>query len=299
MVAYMITGEGNITVVLNAQQFNVPKGDSKYEAVLTAIKEGKTEDELLDIVDTAKKVKDFFFDDDVKVQDGEVLYKGEAVHNTLTERIVTFMKEGLPCLPLVNFLKKLMENPSFRAQNELFDFLNHKSLPITEDGDFLAYKAVKNDFYDKYSGKVLNTVGEFVEVPRSKVDDNREVGCSQGLHAGTLEYVNGYGKFTEDKETTDRCLIVKIHPADVVSVPTDCNYQKLRTCKYLVVKEFEGELTRSLYTNEANDYEVACTDEEDEYCDNCGELVEDCTCEDEPQEKFCTYCGKLLNDCIC
>ena len=55
--------------------------------------------------------------------------------------------------------------------------------------DFLAYKAVRKDFKDKWRGVFDNQVGSVCEMPRGKVDDNRSVGCSQGLHAGALNYV--------------------------------------------------------------------------------------------------------------
>jgi len=34
-------------------------------------------------------------------------------------------------------------------------------------------------------------------------------------------------------------MMVEIDPADVVSVPQDCNHQKLRTCRYVVVEELD------------------------------------------------------------
>jgi hypothetical protein len=37
-----------------------------------------------------------------------------------------------------------------------------------------------------------------------------------------------------------RLVAVKINPADVVSVPSDYNNQKLRTCSYTVMFEIEG-----------------------------------------------------------
>lgn len=43
-------------------------------------------------------------------------------------------------------------------------------------------------------------------------------------------------------EGGDRIVIVEVDPADVVSVPTDCSCQKVRTCRYTVVDEFRGEL---------------------------------------------------------
>ena len=37
-------------------------------------------------------------------------------------------------------------------------------------------------------------------------------------------------------------MVVEIDPRDVVSVPLDCNQQKLRTAKYKVVAHFEKKL---------------------------------------------------------
>jgi hypothetical protein len=70
--------------------------------------------------------------------------------------------------------------------------------------------------------------------------------------------VAGYGSL----ESGDRIVIVKINPKDVVSVPSDCNYEKLRTCRYEVVGEYEGELLKPLYKADfsQDDYE-----DDDEY----------------------------------
>ena len=37
-------------------------------------------------------------------------------------------------------------------------------------------------------------------------------------------------------------MIVEFDPKDVVSIPKDCSYQKIRVCRYRVVEEFKGEL---------------------------------------------------------
>ena len=95
---------------------------------------------------------------------------------------------------------------------------------------------------------------------RSKVDDDRGRGCSYGLHAGALNYVAGYGSL----ESGDKIVIVKINPKDVVSVPSDCNYEKLRTCRYEVVGEYQGELLKPLYSADFNYDE----NEEDDYLNN-------------------------------
>ena len=168
------------------------------------------------------------------------------------------MKQGLPFQPLVQFLDNLMQNPSMQSQKELYDFLEHENLAITSDGYFLAYKAVRGDYMDKYAGKFRNQVGDVCEMTRAKVDDNRSRGCSQGLHAGALNYVASYGSI----DAGDKIVIVKINPKDVVSIPSDSNCEKLRTCRYEVVAEYEGELLKPLYSDNF-DYSENYNDDED------------------------------------
>ena len=271
MVPYMISGDGNITLVLNGEQFFIVKEDSSYDKVRQALSDNASAEELLVLVDKEKEVADYVHSTDIQIKNGCVFYDGEEVHNTLTDRILTFMKEGLPVAPLVNFLEKLMQNPSYSARQELFDFLEHKHLPVTEDGDFLAYKAVNSTYMDKYTGKFSNTIGSSVEMVRWNVDDDRGHGCASGLHAGTLEYVQSYGSF-HDGDGADKCIIVKINPTDVVSVPTDSNCQKLRTCKYLVLRDYEGKMEYNLYTDDGDEWDDDYDPYEDEdYVDNSSE----------------------------
>ena len=223
-------------------------------------------------IDIESAVRDYV-SGDVKVENGQVYFKGEPVHNLVVDRIMQFMRENMPFEPLINFLKNLMLNPSFRARQELYKFLENENLPITEDGHFLAYKAVRNDWMDIYSGKIYNGIGSIVKMARYSVDDNCNNGCSSGLHAGSLEYVRGYGN------DQSKYLIVKINPADVVSVPSeDC--RKLRTCQYVVLSEFKDKLSKPCYT--ANGCEIDedswdddSFDDDDSLDDNdCG----DCCC---------------------
>lgn len=249
--------DGNLTVVLNNKSFQVLPDHLNYKMILEALPSA-TSDELLELIDIEKAVATFS-DGLVEIKNGQVTYEGEVVHGSISKRILEFMSKGLPFQPLVNFLNNLMENPSMQSQKELYDFLEHEHLPITEDGYFLAYKAVRSDYMDKYRGVFDNHVGNVCEMTRSKVDDDRGRGCSNGLHAGALNYVAGYGSL----ESGDKIVIVKINPADVVSVPSDCNYEKLRTCRYEVVGEYQGELLKPLYSSvfSEDDYE----DEDEDY----------------------------------
>jgi hypothetical protein len=242
--------DGNLTLVLNNKSYQILPDHINYKNILEVLPTA-TSDELLDMVDIEKAVANFS-DGLVEIKNGQVTYEGEVVHGSVSKRILEFMSKGLPFQPLVNFLNNLMENPSMQSQKELYDFLEHEHLPITEDGHFLAYKAVRSDYKDKYRGTFDNSVGQICTMQRAKVDDNRSRGCSDGLHAGALNYVASYGSL----ESGDKIVIVKINPKDVVSVPSDCNCEKLRTCRYEVVGEYEGELLKPLYsaTFDQDDY---------------------------------------------
>jgi hypothetical protein len=264
--------DGNLTLILNNKAHQILPDHLNYKLIMEKLSSA-TEQELVELVDIEKAVASFS-DGMVEVKNGKVFYEGEEVHGAISKRILEFMSKGLPFEPLVNFLNNLMENPSMQSQKELYDFLEHQYLPVTEDGHFLAYKAVRSDFMDKYAGKFRNKVGDVCHMTRAKVDDNRGVGCSQGLHAGALNYVAGYGSL----DAGDKIVIVKINPKDVVSVPNDCNCEKLRTCRYEVVGEYQGELLKPLYKSEFNEDSYYDEEEElyDEYDDNYwGQFDED------------------------
>jgi hypothetical protein len=121
-------------------------------------------------------------------------------------------------------------------------------MPLTPEGNFLAYKGVNHDFTDKFSGKFDNSVGQTLSMVRNTVCDDANIGCSSGFHAGSYEYAKGYAS------GGGNLLIVEINPANVVSVPHDCECQKLRTSEYKVVGVMESIETPALEDGLNADY---------------------------------------------
>jgi hypothetical protein len=195
-------------------------------------------------------------------------------------------------VPIFKFITKLNLNPSSRAVNELYTFLEHKFLPLTNNGNFLAYKALRSNFTDVHTGRFDNSVGNVLEMPRNKVDDNKDNGCSYGFHAGTLEYARGF------RPCEGKLVLVEINPADVVSIPTDCECQKLRTCKYMVVQEYEVPLEDLAYESRyTTDYDDDVDREwEDTYsswsdcgncnCGDCACCENSCDCDNEQDDDY-------------
>ena len=171
-------------------------------------------------------------------------------------------REGFNIDPMLNFLDNMNDNPSDKAIVELFDFMQNKHLPITDDGHFLAYKAVSPDFKDIYTGNIDNSVGNEVSIERSKVDSNRDKHCSAGLHVGAIDYVKSYGgiDLDEDNDGGNQIVICKVNPADVVSVPSDAKFQKLRTCRYEVVSLFNDIFQTSVHMTDMGVKKVERTD---------------------------------------
>jgi hypothetical protein len=77
-----------------------------------------------------------------------------------------------------------------------------------------------------------NSIGKIVEMERNEVDDNKDQTCSTGLHFCSQDYLPHFGNGYDS-----RVVILKINPADVVSIPSDYNNAKGRACKYEVVGE--------------------------------------------------------------
>ena len=179
----------------------------------------------------------------IAVDGDNLIYNGSIVHNVLTQRIVQMIHNGDEANPMLNFLVNLMDNPSEGSIDQLYTFLEHENLPITEDGCFLAYKAINRDYTDKYSGTISNKVGEKVKMPYEEVTADPTKHCSSGLHCGSIEYVRNYGNFKTDENgehTGDRLVTVKVNPSAVVSVPEDSDRQKVRVYRYVVHEEIEN-----------------------------------------------------------
>jgi len=267
-IPYIITNN-SITIVFDGISHTLNDGHPNYGAVRQAIIDRQF-DKIPTLVDIPKAIRQYSHGN-IEIKDGAIKYAGQPVHNYVCDKIFSFMKEGLPFEPLVAFLNKLMSNPSKRAVNELYLFLEHKAMPITPNGNFLAYKSVDSNWRDHHTGTFDNSIGKTLEMVRNAVCDDADVGCSSGFHAGSLEYASSFGG--GDK----RLVIVEINPADVVSIPKDSNCQKLRTCKYKVVSEYTEKLPDH-YTEKYSDNE-----DFDEYTDPCD--CDQCPAEEENNEE--------------
>jgi hypothetical protein len=236
-------GENSISLfnISNGNKVTMFDDDTRYQQFKYFIQNGEFEDaEKLDIKIVVQNFgmasSSGYFGVVINNGIGTIQCNGEEypLQDVIAKRILKMNAEGFDARPLVNFLENLYSNPSKTSIDELFLFLDSTDLPITEDGCFIAYKIVKEDYMDIYTGKISNKVGQIVTMPRFTVDDKRENTCSTGLHFCSKDYLKSYGS---SNQKTDKCVLVKINPKNVVSIPSDYNNAKGRTCQYEVVGE--------------------------------------------------------------
>lgn len=243
-----------LVMILNGKQYSIPTSHPKFEDVVTALRENKTEDEILSIVNTENTVDEYLSkqstDRKVEVRDGKIYVDGEVLHNNIANRIDQFRRYNLPVNHLIRFVERLENNPSFRSREQLYNFLEHLDLVITEDGYFLAYKSVTNEYLDHHTRSIDNHPGQTVRMERRLISDDPNSACSRGLHVGAYGYASTFG-FGNCK-----MVIVKVDPANVVSVPHDCSCQKCRVCEYTVIKDADGKMEMPLYTTQGNPYKM-------------------------------------------
>ena len=282
-----IIGSTFVTVMLSGVTHTINADHAHYSKIREALKV-KNHTEVERLINIKQSVISFS-QGNVTVRDGEVFYGDMPVRGSVVRRILDMIRENFDAQPMLRFLNNLMSNPSKRAVDELYGFLEATALPITEDGCFLAYKKVRDDYRDFYTGKVPNklassmsveeiasypiTVGnvtvEIVDgvttlsMPRNQVDEDKDRTCSTGLHFCSLSYLPHY------HGGQGRVMIVKINPMDVVAVPADYNNAKGRAARYEVIGEHTSErdeaFTHSVYTATGEDYSAqADQDDRDE-----------------------------------
>ena len=182
---------------------------------------------------------------DIQVVGGTVKYQGRDIPNYQAQKLLSMLRDGRKDIePFKNFIRRLMENPSARAREEFARFMDFAELPFDSEGYVFAYKGLNGDYWSirgnkntrvlkgkvNEKGQIYNGLGEEIEIDRRDVDDDPSHYCGQGIHLGSHLYACGWSQ--------GKVVLCKFDPKDVVSVPLDCQGQKVRVRHYWVVSEY-------------------------------------------------------------
>lgn len=220
-----------------------------WQAIIDGVAAG--DESVFDLFDVAGGVMKRFkqITDRVSYDGVNVLFDGDVVHAAIADQIRRTLEAGeADYRPLVAFWEKLESNPNTHSKEQAYNWLSTHDFKITEDGDVVAYKGVKradtggfvsissgDAIVDgvAHSGYIPNGIGSVVTMPRSKVAHDPSRACHYGLHAGDWSYANNFAQ--------GAVLEVHINPRDIVSVPSDSSYRKVRTCRYEVIQVITAE----------------------------------------------------------
>lgn len=258
MIPFTKTSTG-ITFNLKGRPRTISNDNPNYEAILKAVfaNDVKEVSSLCDIPSFLARITK----GEVQISDDEVRFKGEKVPEFLASRILEYVRENIPLDSICAFATKLMENPTLDVREDLYKWIEKGNMPIYEDGDILGYKVVQADFYSIHSGvngKLFQGVGEIVVQDRDKCNPHRNATCAEGLHFCSYDYLPHFSGFS----TSNRIIIVKINPRDVVAIPTDYNLTKGRCCRFEVmetvpVDEIESRFFGKLVVNSGKQTEAS------------------------------------------
>lgn len=279
-----IRGSKSLTVFYDHKTYVIPLGYESEQA-LKAIAEDRWSD-IPSIVDKSKAINQYS-KGCIQVRGGHAFIDDEALPSTLSNTLIQFMEEKAPYQSLIKFWKRLKNNNSYRAVNELYGFLEANNIPILDDGRILTYKVVRKSGSNKYrspgtykhgnvtvfsqkggipqyvdihSRTVLQSVGDVVSMKPRDVDDDKNSTCSKGLHLAAWSYIPHFGNAFSGDDVVLECAL---DPAHVVSIPVDYSNSKLRCCQYEILG-INDELTERR-TSYVSDYSFDDEYDLDEY----------------------------------
>ena len=217
---YMLSNK-TVTIILNGKQFTYTSSQPYFDELKKLLSQPNNKiqwNKVVDIINAEEHLINYT-GKNISVCNGRFYYKNtegttiELAENAIINRILDMQNKRKPFDNMLKFLDNLAANPDIIAINELYLFLSDCDMPITDDGHFLAYKKIRKDYTDCYTGTICNKVGSLVTMLRENVDNDRTRTCSNGLHFCAKGYLPHFSS------SDDIVVAVKVNPADVVSSP--------------------------------------------------------------------------------
>lgn len=258
---YKIVGSGHgrsLALVLDGRLETIGAAHINFDQITDYLRDGGTDPaHVRSLLNVRHYVSTQFqaLSERVGFDGHRIIFDGDPMDTALSRHLVRLLREGADVCPVVNFLEKLATNPSRLSKIHLWTWLADRDFTITASGDVIGYKGVQSTPDNRsiasgttlvrvngvnHIGTVPNPLGATVAIPRSVVDPSRDHGCSVGLHVGTWDYARQWAG------STGKVLTVAVNPRDVVAVPRDCEFAKMRVCQYTVLDVAEMQLDTAL-----------------------------------------------------
>ena len=106
---------GTYTVVVNNQSYTFDVEHPHYMGLVECVKSGDV-DEFNELINAGIVIENWS-EGKFRFENGVLYYVDEQVHSSITSRIIQMIREGFEYQPILNFLERLYQNPSFLSIN--------------------------------------------------------------------------------------------------------------------------------------------------------------------------------------
>lgn len=250
-----------VTAFIDGEVYSLTNEHAVFDRVVDKLRAG--DGSVVDDFDVAAFAQKEFHKvtDRVNIRNGVVYLDDSVMDDAVGKVIVDYLTEGNDdAMPLVRFMERLEENPSHRSRNQFWNFVRNHGIHIDDEGYVIMYKGVNPTDEDgvyksvssgeafvngeKQVGQIHTRAGDVVSMPRREISDDPNVACHAGLHCGARTYASSFASVL---------ITVRVDPADVVSVPTDCNEQKVRVSKYEIMDVLTDDVNTVRWHDEVPD----------------------------------------------
>ena len=220
-----------------------------YKMCKAVVEKIESTDQLMEEAQKAEEVTSISDDPDEGSTYVAVTKDGAVAGIEKLDPYVAYSAKNMDFEGTKNLIKRMAKVSKKRkySVDDLLNFLAEADLPITPEGDIIAYKMLAkteddNIFVDDYTRQVHQQVGSLVLMAESLVDPDRHQDCSQGLHIASRSYLTSF--------VCPICVLVKVKPEDVIAVP-EHNTNKVRVCAYQILCKLPEHCRRLLTHNKS------------------------------------------------
>lgn len=241
-IVYLSNGSTIISENLNSDTINKIRNTNDEEEIITLLvpeykKIAEERDEILSTIDGIKNSKILTY------KQNNVYWESVSSLSIPLELVKDILEaeknnDSIKLETYKNFWTLMSLNTDESCRKNLYWFLQRNGLVLERSGFFIAYRNVidtkekdqdGNRIYtDDKTRSFKITIGNMVTMNREDCDSDSNILCSKGLHLGASNWLkaNYCGNIG---------IVCLCNPADVVAVPKEEFYGKLRTCAYLPI----------------------------------------------------------------
>lgn len=192
----LICAPSTILVTYGDEKLSIKKLDSPkdFKKAVELAEAGDNEGIVTLFFDINERVKKFT-EGNFVVKNKQLFLKNstEVLPSVIAKALIELERAGEDYMPLIRFWRKLSKSSSENSKQQLYSFIVHNKIQITELGDVVLEKGVKqrsggmpDELVDDRTGTIDHSIGSFVSMPREKVEDNPNVTCASGLMCSPL-----------------------------------------------------------------------------------------------------------------